>query len=457
MSARAGSLVVSVAISALVLIVDASPGAAQERCALRITAPTRSSVGTPGGDGAYTTYLGGGTVTLRCGGAVMSGDSAVHFETEQRAEMIGSVDYRDTTRTLSAERLIYYEANGQVVASGDVELLRLATGARLRGPQVTFFRAGAGGGVGRTLATDRPRMTIPPEGGPGPPIEVDADVAEFIGDTLAFARGDVVIGRIDFDASADSAWFGGEMARLYGHAVVSARRMRIEGDSIQVLLASGGVDRLHAFGGARGTGEAVELEAEEILIRWLAVADEVDRIEAYRGRALAAAETFLVAADSLDMRFTDGGLDSLTAVGRARSLQLEDGPSRQADEPALREPELALSEDVNWIEGDTIRAWFEPGGEARPAADGPPPGAATEIRRLLAIGNARSFSTVVRDSARSERPSRNYMIGRTIELRFLDGEPVAVTAEQAIGVFLEPSEGPGPSSALPPPGGEENP
>lgn len=435
-------------LAVLLAAVGPQGAPAQERCALRITASSANSVGTAGGEGAYTTYLGGGTVTLRCGAAVMTGDSAVHFESEQRAEMIGGVDYRDTTRTLTADRLTYYEPNGQVVAQGDVELVRLATRATLSGPRVSFFRAGAGGGVGRTLATGRPHMVMPPENGTGPPIEVDADEAEFLGDSVALARGDVTIRRPDFDATADSARFADETGRLFGRPVVTARGMRLEGDSIHAGLASAGVDRLHAFGAARGEGETVELEAEEILILTSSADDEVERIEAFGERALAAAETFLIAGDSLDIRFAAGQVDSVTATGAARSFQLdeaEQGGQEGGEEIAavpLIEPEAGLSDEASWIEGDTIRAWFEapPGGraDAAGAAGGED---SARIRRLLARGAARSYFAAVRDTARSERASRNYIIGERIDIRFADGEPAEVTADQAIGVFLEPSDG----------------
>jgi len=435
-------------IAVLLVAVAAAtePGAAsaQDRCALRITAPSARSMGTPGGEGAYTTHLGGGTVTLRCGGAVMTGDSAVHYETEQRAEMIGGVNYRDTTRTLTAHRLTYYEPNGQVVATGAVELVRVATRATLSGPRVSFYRAGAGGTVGRTLATGRPHMLMPSERGGGPPIEVHADEAEFLGDTVAVARGDVTIHRTDFDAAADSARFGGETGRLYGRPNVTARGMRLEGDSIHAGLASAAVDQLHAFGSARGEGETVELEAEEILILTGSAEDEVERIEAYGGRAIAGAEAFLIAGDSLDIRLAAGRLDSVTAVGSARSFQVgEQGPAGGVREPGapLSEPEAGLSDDASWIEGDTIRAWFEASAMA-PAGPGEA-GAGEDsarIRRLLARGAARSYFAAVRDSARSDRPSRNYIIGGSIDIRFADGEPAEVTADQAIGVFLEPSE-----------------
>jgi hypothetical protein len=57
------------------------------------------------------------------------------------------------------------------------------------------------------------------------------------------------------------------------------------------------------------------------------------------------------------------------------------------------------------------------------------------------IGNASSFYRQVRDSASTVVPSRNYMIGRRIEVVFEDGEPETVTGLDAIGLYLEPEEG----------------
>lgn len=406
---------------------------AQDRCVLRIDAPRRASTGAP--DTGTTTYLSGGTVTLRCGGAVMTGDSAVYYETEERAEMIGTVNYRDTTRTLSAERLTYFEPTGQVLATGDVRLVRLANRATLEGPRVSFFRAGSVGG--RTIASERPHMTIPPRDG-GEAIGVDADETEFVGDTLAIGRGDVVISRSDFDATADSARMTAAVARLFGRPVVTARGMRLEGDSLHAGLAPGGIDRVHAFGDAKGEGEEVELDSDEIVVAW---ADgEVHRIEAFgEGRALAGARDFVVAGDSLDVAFTAGAVDSVTAVGQGRTFQLA---APRADGDALAEPRISVSDPMSWIEGDSIRAWLARGAPA-PADDAESAAgeAETEIRRLLAIGSARSYFAAVRDSLESDRPSRNYIIGETIDIAFVDGEPEEVEAVQAIGVFLEPSEG----------------
>lgn len=441
---RPASRVLAVGAGLALLALLPRSAAGQDRCDLRINAARRTTVEASGAAGqagrAYTTYLGGGTVRIACGGALMTGDSAVYYESDERAEMIGRVSYRDTTRTLSANRLTYYEGSGQVVAQGDVELVRLANRFRLQSPRASFYRAGSGGG--RTLATGRPHMTMPPGDG-GEPIEVDADEAEFVGDTVSIGRGDVVIHRSDFDATADSAVFHPTLGRLYGRPVVTARAMRLVGDSLHAAFAAGALDRLHAFGSARGAGEAVELEAEEIAVQWQG--DDVNRIEAFGdGRSLAAATEFLIAGDSLDVAFTAGEPDSVTAVGTARTFQLA---QRRDTTAALVEPEPALSDSSSWIAGDSIRGWLEAGASGPDGEAAGPGSPRTRIRRLLASGNARSYFSAVRDSARSGRPSRNYIVGSSIDIAFSAGDPESVVAKQAIGVYLEPTDRPRPNSA----------
>lgn len=415
------------ALSLAVLGSPPSASAQASRCDLKIQAPNRTSVGAPGGRGIYTTHLGGGTVTLACGTAVMTGDSAVQFETEQRAEMIGSVTYRDTTRTLSSNRLTYYEKTGQVVATGNVKLVRLSTGARLEGPRVDFYRGAVAGG--RTRATGRPHLIIPPEQPGGESIEVDADVTELLGEAEAFARGDVVIGRSDFEATADSARFTALLGQLYGRPVIRARAIDLVGDSIRTTFAAGDLDRVHAFGDARAQGESIELEAPRIFVD--VGLEDVERIEAFGdGRSVGGSAEFIIAGDSLDFAFAGGDIDSVSAVGSSRAFQLATARDSAA---GLVEPPAEVSDDRSWIEGDSIRAWFA---LPRPGAAGETGN--QEIRRLRALGSARSYFAAVRDSAQDQRASRNYIIGESIDIGFLDGEPDTVTAGQAIGVFLEP-------------------
>jgi lipopolysaccharide export system protein LptA len=398
---------------------------------LRINAPTKNSIKVPGSQGDYTTYLGGGTVTLRCGDALMTGDSAVHFEKEERAQMIGNVVYRDTTRTLEADRLTYFESSDQVLSEGNVRLVRLSTGARLDGPQASFFRAASANS--RTIATGRPRMTIPAERPGGEAIVVDADVAEFLGDDQAFATGDVVIQRSDFHATSDSSRFSPAEGRLYGDPVISARGMSLSGDSVRTTFVEGDLDLIHAQGDARATGDELELRAVEILVD--TGPEDVERAWAFgEGRSIGATPKFVIAGDSIDFAFTGGDIDSVTSVGTARAFQLNDVRLPQGE---VEEPEISITTDADWIEGDSIRGWFT---VADPAAaeSGEP-----LMRRLLARGAARSLFSAARDSTATARQSRNYMRGDVIDIRFVAGEPDEVLAERAIGVFLEPASGEG--------------
>lgn len=116
-------------------------------------------------------------------------------------------------------------------------------------------------------------------------------------------------------------------------------------------------------------------------------------------------------------------------------------------------PRLSVDGRSNWVKGDTLIAVFvrsaaidstgipDPGAEAPPVAPADT-AADPQMERLIVIGNASSFYRQVRDSAATVVPSRNYMIGRRIDVVFKDGEPETVTGLDAIGLYLEPEEGP---------------
>ncbi|MFO7588908.1 MAG: hypothetical protein R6X22_12700 [Gemmatimonadota bacterium] len=483
-----------VPLAAIVLVPSFGPGGglgAQgvSRCALSIgRAGPRVERPDPEREGAITAYLGG-PVTVTCGDAEMTGDSAVWRQVQDEAVMIGSVRYRDTTRTLEAERLTFIGARDAVVAEGNVRLVRLANRATLAGPRVTFTRTPFAGA--RTTATERPRMTLPSGRGAAGGVEasvIDADLAEFVGDEEAFARGSVVLERRDLTATADSARFSDSAGRavLYGDPVVRGEGYRLAGDSIVAGFEVGLLRAIHSFGDATASGERYELRADQILAR--ISGDEVETIWAFgEGRSLAASAEFVLAGDSIVFAFVEGRADSVTAVGAASAVQVSSAPSppgagaeelmaadslpvkvREAERPepapgagrdsaraaavdrtgaqtrfrrqGLEEPPLSTAVGANWIAGDTVRARFAPASadqapaEARAAAD-------AQLELLVATGSARSFYAAVRDTARSASPSRNYLLGSRIEVRFRDGEPTILEGTDAIGVFLEPITG----------------
>jgi hypothetical protein len=130
----------------------------------------------------------------------------------------------------------------------------------------------------------------------------------------------------------------------------------------------------------------------------------------------------------------------VSAIGTAAAEQRADSTVIAGEQ--LAEPDLGISPGASWIAGDTVRAWFEPDDQflPDPAVDAGSESGSARIRRLRAVGDARSFYAAVRDSTRSLDASRNYLLGSTIEINFEAGEPSTLSGVDAIGVFLEPAK-----------------
>ncbi len=419
-----------------------APAQGVNRCPLNIRrAGERVERPDPTQEGAITAFIGG-PVTVSCGDAVMTGDSAVWRQATQQAVMIGNVRYRDTTRTLNSERLTYNGTRDEVIAVNDVQLVRISSGAMLEGPRVTFTRSPFAGS--RTVATERPRMTLPSGrdgAGEGQLTIVDADVAEFVGESEAFASGNIEMVRGDIRASAERARFSetAERAVLYEDAVIAGEGFDLAGDSIVAGFELGELKTIHAFEHAVASGNRFKLQADQIRARLLG--DQVEIIWAFgEGRSLAASSDFTLAGVSIEFAFVEGRADSVSAIGAAAAEHRADSIS--IGEAELTEPVFSIADGASWIAGDTVKAWFEADDRLNPESvteRGSEPGEA-RIRRLRAVGEARSFYSAVRDSTRSPEPSRNYLLGSEIEISFEAGEASTLSGVDAIGVFLEPAK-----------------
>ncbi len=455
------------------------------RCVLtwEPASPETRSVSVRDPAGGHVTHVGGG-MEWTCGTAVMEADSAVRYEAERRVELLGRVRYRDTIRRLDSERLDYYQVGDRVVATGDVRLERFGSGSTLEGPRVEFLRA-VSGVAERTVATGRPHMVLRSEEDPeAPPFEVDADRTEFAGEERAAAWGEVVIERPDLRASSDSAFFDLEAGTglLLGTPRAAGERFSLEGDTIRLRFQEGDLEEVRALGRGRAAGESFEVLAEAIHIR--VEEDEVDAVWAFGPeRSLALSPPHRLYGDSLRFFLVEGRLDTIVAVGRAVAVRGEETTERAAeDEPTARsgagaeprripDPELPVERETNWATGDTLWAMFEPL-PAEPAEDGAdeaaeqgdgadgaaedgdePDGAAeretatepagdreARLRRIRVVGDARAFYAAVRDTTRTSIPSRNYLIGREIEILFEEGEASRVVGRDAIGLYLDPLE-----------------
>jgi hypothetical protein len=247
--------------------------------------------------------------------------------------------------------------------------------------------------------------------------------------------------RGDIRATAERAQFSetAERAVLYEDAVIAGEGFDLAGDSIVAGFELGELKTIHAFKRAVASGNRFKLQADQILARLLG--DQIEVIWAFgEGRSLAASSDFTLAGDSIEFAFVEGRADSVSAIGAAAAEHRAD--SIAIGEAELTEPEFSTAPGSSWIAGDTVKAWFEPDDEliSGSVADGKSEPGNARIRRLRAVGDARSFYSAVRDSTRSLDPSRNYLLGSEIEIDFEGGEASTLSGVDAIGVFLEPAK-----------------
>ncbi len=461
-----GSLVLSAGASA-------QQGAEGRACTLVLEPATDStrSVRIQVETNRYVTHVGNGLLAT-CGDARMNSDSAVSYGGEQRVRMIGSVDYRDSVRTLTADTLTYFQAEDRVLAVGDVVLVRRASGSRLAGPRVEFQRVRSPE-ERRTVATGRSRLEVYSDSAPrdtaagdtASPAVVDADRIVMLGEREVRTWGDVRIRRSGADARADSAFFRTEAGagRLMGSPRVEGETFTLTGDTIFTGFEEGELRDVESVGEARATGEDFDLYSERIRGRMRA--EELDRLWAYgAGRAVAVSPPYRLAADSLDTAFAAGEMDTLYAVGSARALEIGDRPAE--------DPRSAISltpGEQSWITGDSLVFSFarrtaaapvggadgaaEPEAEAPPdsvaavpagdegtdEADGPAGERETRLERVRAAGDARAYH-VLRGADDDGAPARDYQLARVIEIFFEDGEVARVEGQQAVGIHLDPME-----------------
>lgn len=480
--ARAGTPLLAAALTA-VAVAGASAqedGGRQRSCTLVLEPATDStrSTAVEVAEGQYVTHVWNG-LRWSCGDARMYADSAVKFDRERRLKAIGSIDYRDSLRTLTADTLTYHEAEDRLVAEGDAELRRRDDGSTLAGPRIVFLRAGSEADR-RTLATGRPHMTVRREGAAGDsarPTSVDADRILLVGRDEARTWGDVVIERPDATARADSAFFDleGGVGNLYGSPEVEGRAFTLAGRTIRTASEEGELRAVEARDSARATGEGFELYADTIRARLSG--REIERLWAHGGeRSVAVAPPYRLEADSLAFRFRAGALDTLRALSGAEAVEIGDS----LPGPPLRSIPLTVGRR-SWLAADTLvmdfvsdstaadtadeaspgpgragagdRAGGAPGDSAAAVEDTVPPpaeatpgsgeaGNETRVRRLRAVGSARAYRVMAPEEGEErEGRSLHYQRGSIIVVDFEEGEAVRVEGERAIGLHLDPLAG----------------
>lgn len=429
------------------------------------------------GDGRATSFISGPARFVCTGGVTVESDSAVWTSglERERIELLGDVLYRDSVKTLTADRLIYQRTLDRLYAYGNVVLTDSAGNAVIRGPVLEHQGVRSGTGeVTRTIVTGGANARIwpadstgeagaddsgatvaapesgdaarsPPDTARAGPLDVDADRIEIIGRDRFRATGDVVMTRDSIRGYAEESHFQRASGRLV--LLDSARVVGSEYDlaaaRIEATLLDDRLDDVVA------TGHAVlvsgDTRANAHRIHTFVENGQVQRMVAWHGdsasaelRASIRTPEIRLIGDSIQVLAPGRTLDRVVAVGRAYAERLG-GDSAIAALPGL--PEAARRD---WVQGDTIIGTFEKDSTAAAERDtlSEPQ---LELQRIVAIGGsapARSIYRMQMAEGSADRPQINYVVADRITIRLEHGRIVALEAVGPVqGIQLRPGTG----------------
>jgi hypothetical protein len=346
-------------------------------------------------------------------------DSAGWFPDLNRFDMVGHVNFRDSTAQLTAERASYYLGDERLEAFGNARLRNRVTGSTLRGPQITYRRRAPGlRDTTELTACSRPTVEYraAQDSAEAEPYVIVGDCVVLRGDNAASARGRVTIDRRDFHGVADSATLDTqvEAGRLMGHARVAG------GDASGYTLT--GRDVRYRLTAQRLTWVQAEGDALATSVEWHVSADTLafdirdDRIQSGTAwgdsvRPRAASATNTITADSLAIDAPGQILHEVRGIGAARAVSRTDSLTGQED----------------WVAGDTVTARFAETAAGKRA-----------LSEIVAVGAARALYRVFPPADSAGPPDISYSRGDRIVAQFREErlERVDVVG-RTDGVYLE--------------------
>lgn len=402
-----------------------------------------------------------GPFLFRCtSGAELRADSGTVYPGGEIL-LVGNVDYRDPTRTLTAARATYSRPIRRLYATGNVVFTDRAEGTTIRGPELEYFAAMPGRPEAQVNAGSRPHLTLRPrrEGvdADDEPLEIDADRITVLGNDDLSAYGSVVITRTDLNATAAEARYDGatEGLELRGGAVVRGKDNVLRGEVVQAQLTENELTGVRAR--TRAELESTDLRVNAPDIQLVFKEELVERAIARRGddttaaRPVALSPDFRLVADSIDALTPSQRLERVIAVGRARGESIDTtaaGGAAVDSAGAARTPSLI---DSDWLEGDTITGYFV---QRDTAAAASTDSTSTELERLVARGQAQSLYRIRDEDAQpDDPPGVSWVSAGMITVRMVGGEvEVTEVADVYRGIYLDPAP-PGGAAPTPAPGG----
>jgi hypothetical protein len=385
---------------------------------------------------------GGGGVRAHCDGTntTISADSFAHYSALGRLDLIGRVQIRDTGLALDSHVASYFLRDERLEAHNNVVAVNRITGSKIRGPNLTYWRAAKG--IRDTVemyATSRPtveyRQGQTTDSLAAEPYIIVADRIRFKGDDRMWAGGKVTVDRSDFAARADSMMMDQTQGFgvLVGKPSVEGKGRATEGEAgksytlvgtrIELVLQQRDIHGVKALGHGRATGADWTLTADTI---HLIIADRLlQQTFAWRGggdssRPHAISALYTIQSDSMAIDSPGEVLSESRSFGHAFST-------------AKRDSTTAASQ-TDWITGDSLTAHFAQ--EIDSATNRP----RSRLHIMVARGSARALThhPDPKDTT-GVGPAINYSRGDRITVAMLrDRIDHVEVAGKADGVHLEP-------------------
>lgn len=402
--------------------------------------------------GGVVVYVGGPVFNCSNGSRIVA-DSAIILRDQQRSDFIGNVQFTDAERTLTAQNAQYLSRERRLMAQVDVVLRSRKDGSSLRATSMDYYQNSPTYPEGRIdVHTGRPRATTTRRRANNVAIVdttiIDADRMQIIGEHTFRGWGNVQTRRADMRTTSAFAEFN-EQANLMvlsGQATVTSDTFRLRADSINAIIVNGDEFReLRAFREVVLESQSVDLTAPALRLSF--ANGQVERLVALGGsriqpgapQARAVSPDFVLTADSIDAISPKQKLERVFAIGKARGEAWSDTAADRTLPQIIR---------TDWVQGDTVRAYFADrkpipaGARQKPRPQRTPAGADSSrvLERIVAHGTPASSTYRLREQVGdSVEISVNYLTAKKLDVKFQDGAVQTVAAEGEIrGLYLQP-------------------
>lgn len=207
-------------------------------------------------EGDSLTYFLTGNVRAHRGNVRMRSQLATIYRQSSIADFQRNVHFWDRTTEIYADRVVYEEIPDVALATGDVQLIDRETKSEVAAESLRYFRED-----GRIIAWPRPHaVLVPRDTTAGEPFDLYADVMRFRSDSVRsemVAVDSVLIERTDLTAVADSLLYDDEtgIVRLRLSPRVETEETFLVADEIDVLMEENEITALVAESRARAVNK----------------------------------------------------------------------------------------------------------------------------------------------------------------------------------------------------------